>query len=192
MKKISILTALLLVSCVTININFPAAAAEQAADKVIKEIQQSDNVEPQVKAEDWQQTVYLWIDSALSFMVPEAQAAGADLSIDSAEIRRLKAQMHKHFIALTPFYNQGYVGIRSDGMLTVRNAANVPLQDRNKVKKLVAAENNARNQLYQAIANANGQPNWFAQIKSTFAQRWHKNAQAGWWYQSKSEGWKQR
>ena len=60
MKKISVLTALLLVSCVTININFPAAAAEQAADKVIKEIQQSDNVEPQAKDQDWQQTVYMW------------------------------------------------------------------------------------------------------------------------------------
>ena len=44
MKKISVLTALLLTACVTINIYFPAAAAENAADEIIKDIQ---NIAPQ-------------------------------------------------------------------------------------------------------------------------------------------------
>ena len=63
-------------------------------------------------------------------------------------------------------------------MLAVRDAASVPLKDRNQVNKLVAAENADRQSLYQAIANANGHPEWAAQIKSTFAARWVSNAQA--------------
>jgi uncharacterized protein YdbL (DUF1318 family) len=66
----------------------------------------------------------------------------------------------------------------------------VPLKDRNQVNKLVAAENADRQSLYQAIANANGHPEWVTQIKSTFAASWVSNAQPGWWYQS-AGSWKQ-
>ncbi len=40
------LTACLLASCVTINIYFPAAAAEKAADKIIDEVWQLKPVPP--------------------------------------------------------------------------------------------------------------------------------------------------
>jgi uncharacterized protein YdbL (DUF1318 family) len=66
------------------------------------------------------------------------------------------------------------------------------LKDRNQATQLVAAENANRNQLYQAIANANGHPEWAAQIKATFAARWVGNAQGGWWYQSSNGSWKQK
>jgi uncharacterized protein len=39
MKKIPVLAALTMTACVTINIYFPAAAAEKAADEIIKDIQ---------------------------------------------------------------------------------------------------------------------------------------------------------
>jgi hypothetical protein len=55
----------------------------------------------------------------------------------------------------------------------------------------VAMENADRQSLYQAIANANGHPDWVTQIKSTFAASWVSNAQSGWWYQS-SGTWKQK
>ena len=45
MKKISTLSALLLTACVTINIYFPAAAAEKAADKIIGEVWQLEKNE---------------------------------------------------------------------------------------------------------------------------------------------------
>ncbi|MCE5181893.1 MAG: hypothetical protein LLG15_08855 [Betaproteobacteria bacterium] len=47
MKKLSMVAAVLLASsvsaCVTINIYFPAAAAEKAADKIIDEVWQLQN-----------------------------------------------------------------------------------------------------------------------------------------------------
>lgn len=120
-----------------------------------------------------------------------AHADGADLNIDSAEIRQARASMEARFSTLLPHYQAGYIGIQADGSLAVRDPASVPLQIRNQVSKLVSAENQDRQALYQAIANANGHPEWAAQIKSTFAARWVSNAQSGWWIQS-SGSWKQK
>jgi uncharacterized protein YdbL (DUF1318 family) len=199
MKRISALGLLLLTACVTINIYFPAAAAEKAADEIIKDIQsitppqsEPEKAVPKPKASlpDWQATVFYWIDNAVNAVVSPAQAE-ADLAIDSAEIRQLRASMESRFPALQPLYAGGLIGIQADGFLAARDASSVPLQDRNKVNKLVAAENADRQKLYQAITNANGHPEWAAQIKATFAARWISNAQPGWWYQA-SGSWKQK
>jgi uncharacterized protein YdbL (DUF1318 family) len=195
MRKISVLSTLLLTACVTINIYFPAAAAEKAADEIIKDIQniapQKTEPKPKASLPDWQVSVYQLIDTAINVVVSPAQADGADLAIDSAEIRQLRATMEARFTSLQPLYAAGFIGIQADGLLAVRDVESVPLKDRNQVNKLVAAENADRQALYQAIANANGHPDWTAQIKATFAGRWVSNAQAGWWYQS-SGSWKQK
>ena len=197
MKKLSLLSMLLLTACVTINIYFPAAAAEKVADEIIKDIQSNVPQKPQPKLEpksersDMQTSFYKLIDQVINIAISPAQAAEADLSIDSPEIRQLTASMEKRFSSLQSFYAAGAIGIKADGLLAVKDAASVPLKDRNQVNKLVAAENADRQALYQAIANANGHPEWATQIKSTFAARWISNAQSGWWYQS-SGTWKHK
>jgi len=195
MKKISILGTLLLTACVTINIYFPAAAAEKAADEIIKDIQsitpQKTEPKPKANLTEWQMTAFQWLDNAINVVISPAQADEANLNIDSPEIRQLRASMESRFASLQPFYAAGFIGIQADGSLAVRDAASVPLKDRNQVNKLVAAENSDRQSLYQAIANANGHPEWATQIKSTFAASWVSNAQPGWWYQS-SGSWKQK
>jgi len=135
--------------------------------------------------------MYQMIDTVINVVVSPAQAAEADLAIDSAEIRQLRASMESRFASLQPLYSAGFIGIQADGLLAVRDIESVPLKDRNQVNKLVAAENADRQSLYQAIADANGHPDWAVQIKSTFAGRWVSNAQSGWWYQS-SGSWKQK
>jgi len=195
MKKLSVIGVLLLTACVTINIYFPAAAAEKAADDIIKDIQkntpQQTQPKPKASLPDWQVNVYQVLDAAINAVVSPALADEADLTIDSAEIRQLRAAMESRFAGLQPLYGAGFIGIKADGLLAVRDIDSVPLKDRNQVNKLIAAENADRQSLYQAIANANGHPEWAAQIKSTFAGRWLSNAQAGWWYQS-SGSWKQK
>lgn len=42
---ISVLVSIILTACVTINIYFPAAAAEKAADQIIEEVWQLDDAE---------------------------------------------------------------------------------------------------------------------------------------------------
>ncbi len=185
---------LLLAACVTINIYFPAAAAEKAADQIIKDIQSPAPPEaPQENNSRWQgNNVYRWLDAALNLLVTPAHAGNADLSLDSPEISRLRAAMKRRFASLSPYYAQGWIGIQANGLLTVRNAAQVPLKDRNRLQKLVAAENRDRTQLYRAIANANGHPDWLGEIQATFAKRWVGNARPGWWYQTADGSWRQK
>ncbi|MDD1617869.1 MAG: hypothetical protein CG439_2932 [Methylococcaceae bacterium NSP1-2] len=185
MKKLSLLGGLLLTACVTINIYFPAAAAEKAADTIIKDIQSiAPAPKPKAELNDWQQTAMQWLDKSINLVISSAHAEEANLTIDSPEIRQLRSTMEARFASLQGFYVAGYIGIQSNGLLAVRDATAVPLQERNAVNSLVAAENADRNALYQAIANANGHPDWVADIKATFAKRWVSNAQGGWWYQS--------
>lgn len=200
MKKLSLLGVLMLTACVTINIYFPAAAADKVADEIIKDIQDNDKspknpqapeTGPKSERSDLKTSLFHAIDQAIGFAISSAQAAEADLSIDSPEIRQLTASMEQRFASLRGFYVSGAIGIKSDGFLAVKDAASVALKDRNQVNKLVAAENADRQALYQAIANANGHPEWVTQIKSTFAARWISNAQPGWWVQS-GGAWKQK
>jgi len=99
MKKLSILGALWLTACVTINIYFPAAAAEKAADEIIKEIQKVEpqKSEPKAGLSDWQIATYQALDKAINLVMSSAHADGADLNIDSAEIRQARASMEARF-----------------------------------------------------------------------------------------------
>ncbi len=195
MRTVPFFSALLLTACVTINIYFPAAAAEKVADEIIKGIQSEKTLdsgevlEPQSNFNRFHIVSQL-LDTTAHFVIPEAQAENADLSVNTAEIRKLRAKMKSRFSALKPFYSRGVIGIKSGGFIVTRGT--VALKDRNKVNKLVAAENLDRRTLYQAIANANGHSDWFNKIKATFAVRWVSNAQSGWWYESSNGSWKQK
>lgn len=199
MKQITFCSAMLLSACVTINIYFPAAAAEKVADEIIQEIQQKDQTAPEqpggpssgisqpgVSAEEL--SLYWHLDRLIGFFIRSASAE-ANLSADSAAIRKIRASMQARFGELNNFYDAGMIGIGADGLLQARG--NIPLKNKNKVNKLIAAENADRNALYQAIAEANGHPEWFQQIKETFAERWIANARAGWWFLS-GGSWKQK
>lgn len=203
MRTASFFSVLLLTACVTINIYFPAAAAEKVADEIIKGIQTEESTQPAPQTEESPQSqsiklrsfklqvmAYQLLDSVLNIVIPAAHAGEANLSVNTSEITNLRSAMQSRFSALKPFYANGLVGIKSDGFIVTRGS--IPLRDRNKVNKLIAAENADRQRLYQAIANANGHPEWSAQIKSTFAARWAGNAQSGWWYQSSNGNWKQK
>lgn len=117
--------------------------------------------------------------------------AAADLEVNTPGINALKQSMQARHAQLAGYYASGAVGLTADGLVTLRDAGAVPLAARQAVNALVAAENQDRNALYVEIANANGHPEWQAEIRSTFAQRWIQRAQPGWWVQS-GGGWTQK
>lgn len=121
-------------------------------------------------------------------LLPMLALAAADLEINTPAISSLKASMQARHGQLAAHYASGAVGLTRDGLVAVRDANAVPLKDRQGVNALVSAENNDRNALYKEIASANGHPEWEAEVRSTFAQRWVQKAQGGWWYQD-GGGW---
>ncbi|MCX4186451.1 YdbL family protein [Methylophaga sp. OBS4] len=194
-------SGLMLVSCVTINIYFPAAAAEKAADRIIEDVWGPETRPPQQPQAEPEQEQSSALEltpastsvavSVLNWLIPQAAAAEANININSPAINALQSQMKARHDQLKPFYDSGAVGLTDDGLITVRDAKAISLKDRNKVNGLVADENKDRKALYAEIARANGHPEWQDDIQETFARRWIGNAAKGWWYQQ-GGNWKQK
>lgn len=185
-------------ACVTVNVYFPAAAAEKAADKIIQDIygQGSGSEQNKERPADDQRSKRFEDDREASgklieVLIPAAQAQQPDITIATPKIAKLKAAMKRRQASLLPFYQSGAVGMTRDGVLAIRDLSAVPPPDRDTVKQLVAEENRDRNALYPAIARANNHPEWERAIRTIFAQRWIANAPAGWWYQG-TGGWQQK
>lgn len=197
-----------LYACVTVNVYFPAAAVEEAADRLVKEIYNSKV--RQIEQNEQKESVPApaappagddkssllepsrAIGQLLMVLVPPAYAQQPDIEIDTPEVNRLKSQMQARHRQLVPFYDAGAVGLASTGLLVVRDAKAVSLKDRGTVKELVAAENQDRNALYAEIANANGHPEWEPEIRTIFDRRWVANAPGGWWFQNAGGSWVQK
>ncbi len=109
--------------------------------------------------------------------------AQGNLEIDTPAISALRKTMQQRHAQLAPLYASGAVGIAADGTVSLRDAAAVPLAQRAQANAAVAAENADRAALYREIARAHGHPEWEAEVRRTFAQRWLERAQPGWWVQ---------
>ena len=201
--KLSTLAALasclVVAACVTINVYFPAAAAEKAAAKLIGDIwggqgQAPANDEDKRSAIEPARSEAMLLAAAhsvLNLLVPAAQAQ-ADLNVSTPAIRQLTQSMEGRHARLKKYYDSGAIGLTRDGLVEVRDQNLVPLPERNSLRKLVADENADRANLYREIANANGHPEWEADIRTTFAERWASKAAAGWYYQDKDGAWKKK
>ena len=185
--------ALSLAACVTINVYFPAAAAEKAADRIIDDVWGQQQPGAPAPATAPTPTSSLDIQrllvGLLDLVIPPAAAQEPNLDASSPEVSHLKAQMENRFAELKPLLDSGGIGLTNDGLLAVRD---VPLAQRTAARNLVGNENADRTALYREIANANKQPQWEKDIRAVFAQRWIAKAAPGWWYQDANGTWKQR
>ncbi len=190
---------LLLSACVTINVYFPAAAAEKAADRIIEDVwgpAQKPTTEnrPQSSLSAPEQAHRLLLaatGTVLQFLIPSAHAQ-ADLNIATPAVRAITQSMEARHATLQPYYTSGAIGFTNDGMIDVRDQNLIPLPERNNARKLVSDENSDRTNLYREIAKANGHPEWEADIRKTFAQRWVERASGGWYYKDAGGAWKQK
>ena len=197
----NLLLAVLLAACVTVNVYFPAAAAQSAADQTIDTIMQGPKESPpQGQAQPKPQSSTLMpsqsilvvaVGTALNALVPAAQAQSANLEINTPEVRAIIGSLTNRNGPLQAYFASGAIGLTADGHVVERDANAVPLPERAKVKSLVADENRDRDALYAEIAKANGHPEWKSDIQNTFAKRWIAKANAGTWYQD-GGAWKQK
>lgn len=195
------LATLLGAACVTINVYFPAAAAEKAADQFIDGVwQKSEPPTPAAKPAD--KTSYLVapkseplalaiVRGVLETLVPTAQAADVDIDVSSPAIRAIQGSMTQRHGQLAKYYDSGAVGLTGDGMIELHDQNAVPLPERVALRKLVADDNRDRAQLYAEVARTSGHPEWETEIRNAFARRWIAKAQSGWYYKD-GERWIQK
>ncbi|MFO1434980.1 MAG: YdbL family protein [Gammaproteobacteria bacterium] len=199
---LSLMTALS--ACVTVNVYFPAAAVEEAADRIVKEVygakvkeMQDQKSAPQESApapKDKSSTIdpAHAVGMLLEMMVTPAYAQQPNIDVDTPAINQLKGQMQTRHGQLVPFYNAGAIGLGANGLLELRDAKAVSLKDRGTVQELIKQENADRNALYGEIAKANDHPEWEPEIRTIFDRRWVANAPSGWWFQDAGGGWVQK
>ena len=182
-------------ACVTINVYFPAAEAKEAAKEFVdKVIGEDGQAVPKTEKSGggmamMQRRVDLW--SVLGVGSAYAQSA-PDITINTPAIRAIQAKMEQRFnSSLRAGFDAGALGFTSDGLVTVRDAAKLPLKDRVAINSAVADDNRDRKALYREVAVANGHPEWESQIRDVFARQWVDSARSGWWYQT-GGSWKQK
>ncbi|GAA0709146.1 YdbL family protein [Dokdonella soli] len=180
-------------ACVTINVYFPEAAAEKAAeqfvDKVIGEKAKEHSPTPAEQPPPGKSPGAMLLD----FVIPSAYAQQANVNIQTPQIQAIQTRMQQRFSSsLSKYCESGAVGFTNDGLVAVRDASSIPLAERAVVNTAVADENRDRQAVYREIALANGHAEWEAQIRSTFAKQWIQQAHAGWYYQDPSGTWKQK
>jgi len=195
----SFIFGMALTACVTINIYFPAAAAEDAARVIVRDVLNDEQVE--VTKDNDQSSLdhqlqnesmaYVLAGTILNILISPAHAE-ADININTPAITALRNSMKSRAAALKPFYVSGAIGLTANAEIGVRDQSLISLKERNKVKKLVADENRDRGALYAEIARANDHPEWEAEIRTTFAKVWVEEVAAGTWYQDASGAWAQK
>jgi uncharacterized protein YdbL (DUF1318 family) len=184
-----------LAACVTINVYFPAAAAERAAEKFVGDVLGEPNEEGLLfNPLDMPANVVLIAAAGLvDFLISDAQAQQAKIEINTPQINAIKARMaQRQRQHLDSMFDAGAIGFSSDGLVTIRDRSAVPLSERRGLESVVADENRDRRAVYREIAVANGHPEWEKDIQDTFAKEWVGNARRGWFYQDSSGAWRQK
>ncbi|MEO8000556.1 MAG: DUF1318 domain-containing protein [Arenimonas sp.] len=188
---------LALSACVTINVYFPAAEAQQAAEEFVGKVINGDKAateeakpaDPKPMPQASAQPSF----NLASFFISDAAAQEVDITIRTPAIQTIQNRMSDRFASsLRQHFEGGALGFGNDGLIVVHDATKVPLKDRVGLTQQVAEDNRDRNAVYREIAVANAHPEWEKQIRETFAKQWVRDAKAGWWYQSSAGDWKQK
>ncbi len=190
-----VLLVMVMVSCVTINIYFPAAAVQKAAEQIVDEIRSGNEKQPgqptpeKVPAETKSEQQGFWID----FVRPAVAAERLDINVSTSTIRGLKQSMKKRFPQLIGAYQQGFLGEGADGLLHLRQKNQLPLKKRARLSNLVKAENSDRQALYEEIVRANRLgADATPKVAAIFARTFRAKAQNGWWIQDDKGNWLQQ
>lgn len=190
----------LLAACVTINVYFPEAAAERAAEEFVGDVLREtpedgglfDPLED-IRPDSPVNPMLLAAMGLLDVLVPSAHAQQASIDINTPQINAIKSRMaERQRSSLSAWFDAGAIGFGNDGFVAILDRAAVPLNERRNLESVVADENRDRAAVYREIAVANGHPEWEKDIQQTFAREWTQNARPGWNYQDSGGNWKQK
>jgi uncharacterized protein YdbL (DUF1318 family) len=181
-------TLLFLTACVTINVYFPAAEAQEAAREFVEKVI-GDEAPAPASESGGMAANFDWT----TLLISSAYAQSADITIKTPAIQAIQDRMAQRFqTQLAPAFDSGALGFGRDGLLVVRDASAIALKDRAGVQQAVADDNRDRGAVYREIAVANAHAEWEGQIREIFAKQWIASARAGWWYQDAGGAWTQK
>jgi uncharacterized protein len=179
-----------LVSCVTVNIYFPAAAIQKAADQIVDDVRKMPEQKPEQKPGEKPDKTSL-LDRFRFFRLGPAEAqAAVDVNVSTPAIRGLKTSLANRFPQLQPLYAKGAVGETNNGLVAIRDPAALSLKEKADLSRLVDQENADRQALYAEIVRANNlDGSKLGEVQKLFANSWRDKSSPGWWIQQDNGQW---
>ena len=188
------LLAFVAINCavITVNVYFPTEAVEEAAEKIIDEIEGGEDAQGKPGDSD-QQSFFQRTIPFNVFGNSTVYADEIDMNLTTPAIRKVIASMKARNANIRKFKNKGVIGETNDGMLAIRDMNGLSGEEIRTVKRLLRAENNDRETLYKELAVANKiESSEIGRIKAVFAKTRKSKAKPGHWYQDKNGKWKQK
>ena len=189
LRVINCCLALLIASCVTVNVYFPAAAVQKAADEIVGEVQGKEAAPtPEPEPSSWLRQQLKRVS-----LSPSEAYAQVDIKISTPAIRALKDSLRNRFEQVRPLLDKGAIGETNNGLFELKETGALSLQERGQAAALVQQENSDRMALYREIAGANKLgPESIPQIQKIFASAWRDHAHPGWWVQDDTGAWQKK
>lgn len=188
-----LISFLFVAACVTINVYFPAAEVESAAEKIVKDVLGAEDE----SSKDDQSNLFdnsliksvAHYSNPLNWIISSAHAQ-VDINISSPAINSLTAKMKQRYTnSMKSHLDQNVVGFTNQGFVEIIDSSQLGLKERQTLKMVVADENRDRTALYREMAIANNHPEWEDKIRQAFVKQWIDQAQSGWKYQNSAGDW---
>ncbi len=188
-KILSILSLLSIFACVTVNIYFPAAQVEKAAEDIVEDVYGTDSKDDQSSLKSFLALITPTQAHAKSVTESDIES----LNKSNSAIRGLKKAIANDHQQLLPYYNSGNIGINNQGYLEIINKTGLNIKDTAKLRRIISQDNETREKLYTEVAASMNIPgSEIIKIKNIFADVWQKRAPAGWFIQDASGNWKKK
>lgn len=206
--RLALVATWIAAGCITVNINFPAAEIEDAADRIIDEVRPGDvetatppdadpGREEEVESTDPGDGASALVAAGGAFVAFPASPALARRTPVSGEdeeddpvVRKIMESLKGRFPRLLPFYDKGYLGENRKGLVEMREKEKIPLRERKQLEDLIEAEKKDRMNMYRRIAILKGvDPSRLEDIQKIFAKRWIAKARKGWWIEKEEGKW---
>lgn len=194
-KSLKIVSAslflLFLFSCLTINIYFPEAEVQKAAEEIVDEIRkEAEDKDKKDKESQMDEMEQMMRRGGGSFSLLPSLYAQEATEVTTPKVRALQQSMKDRFPKLKPFFEKGNVGEGNDGSVKIRDESDLNLKDKAMLRNLVKDENNDRKNMYAEVARAMEiEASQIPKIQKIFAALWIKKAESGWWIQNENGGW---
>ena len=163
------LFTLLIFSCVTVNIYFPAEKVESVAGEIVDDIRDRKAPEKGSLLKD------RLLQKALCALFSSNAWADEVTTVSNPTIRALKSKMKARYAKMKPYYQKGMLVEGGNGYVSLGDTGALGLKEKRDLNNLVASENSDRTTLYNEVAKAlKIDPSQINKIAEIFAKEWRK------------------
>jgi uncharacterized protein YdbL (DUF1318 family) len=188
------LLAFFAINCavITVNVYFPTEAVEEAAERIIDEIEGEEDANAELDNSE-QHSFFHTNVPFIVFGVSTVYADEIDMNLTSPAIRKLIDSMKARNSEIMHFKDKGVFGETNDGMLANKEMSGLDGNEIRTVNRLRRAENTDREALYKELAIANKiELSEINRIKAAFAKARRSKAKPNHWYQDEEGKWLQK